>query len=169
MGLDIGSQGVGLAVVEAKGSLRFRLLACEALALGRSPLEARLGKLHEWLQQQVGAWPPSVPAYLEEPFVGRSVRSALVLGTVKGLVWGLFLSLGRAAPLSLSAVHIKKALTGRAHADKTQVAAMLQHYLEPPFSSPPSEHASDAIAIAIAAACLHSSPITRRLTKRAER
>lgn len=169
MGIDIGSQGVGLAVVEAQGGSLFRLLACEALDLGRGPLEARLSKLHQWLQQRLAPWAPSVPVYIEEPFVGRSVRSALVLGTVKGLLWGLLLSMGRAAPLPLPAVHIKKAITGRPHADKAQVAAMLQHYVEPPFGLPPSEHASDAIAIAIAAACLQNSPITRKLTKRAER
>lgn len=169
IGIDIGSQEVGLAVVEAKGALQFRLLACEAFSLGRGALEVRLTKLHGWLQQQLEPWAPSAPVYLEEPFVGRSVRSALVLGTVKGLLWGLLLSMGRPGPHTLPAVRIKKALTGRTHADKAQVATMLQHYLEPPFSIPPSEHASDAVAIAIAAACLQNSPITRKLTKRAER
>lgn len=169
IGVDIGSQAVGFAVVEGVGPQRFRLLACEAIELGRGTLEARLAKLHPWLRTQIEPWAPATPIYMEEPFVGRSARSALVLGTVKGLLWGLVLSMGRSAPHTLPAVHIKKALTGRAHASKAQVAAMLQHYLVPPFSLPPSEHATDAIAIAIAAAYLQNSPINRRLTRRADK
>ncbi|MCX7605640.1 MAG: crossover junction endodeoxyribonuclease RuvC [Bacteroidia bacterium] len=168
IGIDIGSQAVGWAVVQLMPAGRFFLHSCEAIDLGKAPLENRLSTLHTWLLDHLKNWPTVTSVAIEEPFVGKSIRSALTLGTVKGLVWSLLLSQGKPPPHRLAAVQVKKAITGRPHADKTQVAAMLQHYLVSA-ELPQNPHATDAIAIAIAAALAQNSPISRRLKSRAER
>ncbi|RMF48088.1 MAG: crossover junction endodeoxyribonuclease RuvC [Bacteroidetes bacterium] len=167
MGLDLGSQEVGLAVVEALEG-RFVLRVCLGYRLGRASLPERLAKLHHWLSAQLHAWPAALVA-IEDPFVGKNARSALALGTVKGLVWGMLLGLGRPAPLLLAPSQVKKAITGQAHAPKEQVAAMLVHYLGEAPPLPDNTHATDAVAIALAAAFLQNSPIKRTFTNRAER
>lgn len=169
IGIDLGVQHVGFALLKAEGSTTFYLEKAVGLALGSRPLEERLMVLHSWLADQLVGTPGESVVWMEEPFVGKSVRSALILGTVKGLLWGLLLSLGRPVPNSLAAVQVKKAVTGRAHASKEQLAAMLPHYLLPPYQLPDNPHVTDAIAIAIAGASLQNSPITRRFTSRAER
>ncbi|GIV23496.1 MAG: hypothetical protein KatS3mg025_1155 [Bacteroidia bacterium] len=169
IGIDLGAQEVGFALLKVEGSTTFYLEKAVGLALGSRPLEERLTDLHRWLADQLMATPQESVVWMEEPFVGKSVRSALMLGTAKGLLWGLLLSLGRPAPVALAAVQVKKAVTGRAHASKEQLAAMLQHYLLPPYQLPDNLHITDAIAIAIAGASLQNSPITRRFTSRAER
>lgn len=167
VGIDIGSRSVGFAVVEGKGPL-FTLLRCEAVALGEKPLSERVALLHAWLTPRLAEWPQAGVA-LEEPFAGKSIQSALVLGTIKGMVWGILLAQQRPSPQFLPAVAVKKALTGRGHAPKAQVAAMLQHHLRPPYTLPENDHATDAVAIAIAAALSQNSPITRTFKSRAER
>ncbi|GIV24548.1 MAG: hypothetical protein KatS3mg026_0240 [Bacteroidia bacterium] len=167
MGLDLGSQEAGLAVVEP-GEGCFVLRACLSFRPGRASMPERLEKLYHWLSVQLQDWPAALVA-MEDPFVGRNPRSALALGALKGLVWGTLLAMGRPAPLLLAPAQVKKAITGRAHAPKEQVAAMLRHYFGQEVSLPDNHHATDAVAIALAAAFLQNSPIKRTFTNRAER
>ncbi|MCS7188799.1 MAG: crossover junction endodeoxyribonuclease RuvC [Bacteroidia bacterium] len=169
LGLDIGSCGLGFAEVQQELPMKFHLKRTSFIQLRRGEVEERLSKAYTWLREILITCDPAAALYIEEPFVGKSIRSALLLGTVKGLVAGVLLSLDRKFPISLPAVQIKKVLTGNAHASKEQVAAVLHHYLIPPYSLPANEHATDAVAIAIAACLIQSSPITRKLTSRAER
>lgn len=167
IGIDPGSQAVGLAVIE-EASRHYRLLRSEALYLPAKPLTERLPLIYTWVREQVQGVIPAKGAAIEAPFVGRSVRSALTLGIVQGLIWGVLIEQG--IPLiTLSPAEIKRAITGRAHASKEQVAATLRHHLTDEPRLPDSDHATDAIAIALAAAYHQNSPITRRLTRRAER
>lgn len=167
MGLDLGSQEAGLAVVEP-GERRFVLRVCLSFRPGRASMPERLERLYHWLSAQLQAWPAALVA-MEDPFVGKNARSALALGTVKGLVWGTLLALGRPAPLLLAPARVKKAITGQAHASKEQVAAMLVHYFDQNPALPDNNHVTDAVAIALAAAFFQNSPIRRTFTRRAER
>ncbi|MCS7153686.1 MAG: crossover junction endodeoxyribonuclease RuvC, partial [Bacteroidia bacterium] len=167
IGIDLGSQALGIATIRPTLS-GYELILCEAFHLPPVPLPERLSLIHHWLTDYLNqAASPSVVA-IESPFVGRNVRSALTLGIVQGLLWGILIERGLSL-YTLSPAEVKRALTGRAHASKEQVAAMLQHHLSFACPLPDSEHATDAAAIALAAAYYQNSPITRRLTKRAER
>lgn len=168
IGIDLGSQALGFAVVEREGE-GFIGRCGEALHLPSRPIEERISEIYAWLRERLTAWLPAQAVAVEEPFLGRNVRSALILGTVKGLLWGILLEKGGSPFLMLSPAEVKRAITGRAHASKEQVAAMLQYHLRWTDNPPTSHHATDAAAIALAAAYAQNSPITRRLTRRAER
>lgn len=169
IGIDIGSQEVGLACIAGENQV-IRLLLCEPLQLRKASLEERIHRLHEWLAERFQLYEGRVSQVaLEEPFVGKNIRSALLLGTIKGLVWGMLLSQGYSAPLLLSPAQVKKAITGNPYASKEQVARMLPHHLGGAVSLPSSEHATDALAIALTAYYYQNSAITRTLSKRAER
>lgn len=167
IGIDLGTQALGIAIIRSNLS-GYELILCEAFRLPAVPLSERLPLIHRWFSDQLNQTPsPSIVA-IESPFVGRNVRSALTLGIVQGLLWGILIERGISLHV-LSPAEVKRALTGRAHASKEQVAAMLQHHLFFACPLPDSDHATDAAAIALAAAYYQNSPITRRLTKRAER
>lgn len=168
IGIDLGSQAIGFAVVEREEQ-GFVGRHSEALILPSRPIEERLREIYSWLRERLGEWLPAQAVAIEEPFLGRNVSSALILGTMKGLLWGLLLERGEGSLLTLSPAEVKRTITGRAHASKEQVATMLQYHLRWEGELPTSDHATDAIAIALAAAYNQNSPITRRLTKRAER
>ncbi|MCS6790154.1 MAG: crossover junction endodeoxyribonuclease RuvC [Bacteroidia bacterium] len=169
IGIDIGSQEVGVACVEAEHRA-MRLLRCEPLKLRRTSLEERMQSLYAWLAELFRSYEGKVSQVaLEEPFVGKNIRSALLLGTIKGLVWGTLLSQGYPSPLLISPAQVKKAITGNPYASKEQVARMLSHHLGGDVVLPDSEHATDALAIALTAYYYQNSPISRTFSKRAER
>ncbi|MEN2992376.1 MAG: crossover junction endodeoxyribonuclease RuvC [Bacteroidia bacterium] len=169
LGIDPGVQAVGLALVEGVRA-PFRLLKAETLSLTPSrALDERLRTLYTGLENFLSSFSQEVQPAMEAPFLGRNPSSALILGAFQGAIWGFLCLRGYPPPIRLAPARIKKAITGRAHADKAQVAAMLPYYLQGPLPQPSSTHATDAIAIALAAAFLQSSPITRRFTSRAER
>ncbi|MCX7651529.1 MAG: crossover junction endodeoxyribonuclease RuvC [Bacteroidia bacterium] len=168
IGVDLGSQAVGFGVVEQKEG-GYVLASCEALHLPPKALRERLSIIHAWLKAKIQSHLPAECIAMEAPFVGKNARSALTLGLVQGLLWGILLENGQTEVFVLSPAEIKRAITGRPHAPKAQVAAMLPHHLKLYEPLPNSDHATDAAAIALAAAYLQNSAITRRLTKRAER
>ncbi|MCS7163261.1 MAG: crossover junction endodeoxyribonuclease RuvC [Bacteroidia bacterium] len=169
LGIDPGAQAVGLALVEGSHA-PFRLLKAETLSLTQSrALDERLHTLYAGLEAFLASFSSAVQPAMEAPFLGHNPRSALILGAFQGAIWGFLCLRGYPPPIRLAPARIKKAITGRAHADKTQVAAMLSYYLKGTLPPPSSNHATDAIAIALAAAFLQNSPITRRFTSRAER
>ncbi|MCS7297183.1 MAG: crossover junction endodeoxyribonuclease RuvC [Bacteroidia bacterium] len=168
IGIDLGTQAVGFAVVEGTQQ-NYVLTHWDVLRVARAPLPHRMNAIYTWLSQKVEKWTPFQAVGIEEPFVGRNVRSALLLGTVKGLVWALLLQRGFEAPVTLSPSEVKRAITGRAHASKEQVSGMLSHHLHLPPSPPADPDAVDAAAIALAVAYAQNSPMILRLTKRADK
>lgn len=168
IGIDLGSQEVGFALIQKERN-GYTLLVCEALHLSRRGLSTRLATIHAWLKDRIESyWPVSTVA-IEAPFVGKNVRSALTLGVMQGILWGIILERGENILMLLSPAEIKRAITGRGHATKEQVAEMLKYQLHTALPFPESEHATDAAAIALTAAYYQNSAMTRRLSKRADR
>lgn len=84
---------------------------------------------------------------LENVFVGRNVRSALVLGHARGVI---MLAAARAGvPVAeISPREVKAAVAGSGSADKVQVGLMVARLLS--LSSPPRPaDAADGVAIAL--------------------
>ncbi|MCX8113205.1 MAG: crossover junction endodeoxyribonuclease RuvC [Bacteroidia bacterium] len=167
VGIDLGSQAIGLAVI-CKREKGYELVLCEVLHLTSKPLAERLPPLYQWLKTQLESILPAEAVVIESPFVGRNARTAITLGVVQGLLWAILIEKG-CQLMTLSPAEIKRTIAGRPHASKEQVAAMLVHHLHMSVPIPDSSHASDAVAIALAAAYHQNSPITRRFIRRAER
>ncbi|MEE9199707.1 MAG: crossover junction endodeoxyribonuclease RuvC [Dehalococcoidia bacterium] len=146
LGIDPGTFRMGYGVLEAS-ERDLALIECGVLKAPSSlPLEERLQLLHSSLLEVVDQHHPDHMA-VEEPFVYRNVRSAMMVGeamavailaaTTRGI------SVSRYAPRQ-----VKQAVTNYGGSDKEQVQEMvrLQLGLDHP---PESTDASDAVAVAL--------------------
>jgi len=170
-GIDLGLQTAAIAFLRGGTAAPWTLESVDILALPSGSVEERLDRYRNWLKMQMRKVSPHEieGVFIEKPFVGKNIRSALLLGTLQGVTWALLKEAEWPALELLEPVRVKKALTGRGSASKAQVAAWLAHYLVPHTPLPPNHHATDAIAIAIAGALSQNSAITRTFTSRAER
>ena len=145
-GVDPGSRRTGYGCIETSGS-RHRLIDCGALsAPADAPLSARLHAVHGGLARLLAAHKPDVVA-LEDLFYARNVRSALVLGHVRGVLLLAAAEAGLPAA-EYSPAEVKRAVVGYGRADKRQVQQMVALLLG--MDAPPSPlDASDALAVAV--------------------
>lgn len=146
LGIDPGSVATGWGVVERRGS------ACAHVAHGtvRPPrgaaLPMRLAALHAAIATVVARHAPE-RVVVERVFVGRSVRSALVLGQARGAVLAALAGAGLVID-EVTAQHVKLAVTGTGAAEKAQVQAMVRRLLA--LAETPQCDAADALAAALA-------------------
>lgn len=150
LGIDPGSNFVGLGCVEAQGR-SFAWIGHQVLRVnlgGKVEFPARLKTIHEGVLEAITLWRPEA-VVIEEVFMAKNAQSALKLGQARGA------AMVAAAVLDLpifeySATVIKQAVTGSGRAEKGQVQRMIQSIL---FQGKPvefeREDASDALAVAI--------------------
>ena len=145
LGLDPGLQATGWGAIESAGT-QLRHLGSGTLR-PPSALSAahRLKHLHEGVRALLARWQPH-GAGVEESFVGRHAHAALKLGQARAICLLALaqegVEIGEYAP-----TRIKQALCGYGRADKKQIRGMLTWLL--PKAAPRSEHAADALAVAI--------------------
>jgi crossover junction endodeoxyribonuclease RuvC len=158
LGIDPGLASTGFGVVERRSG---RLVALDGGVLrtdaGARP-EQRLGELHEALSRLVGEHAPDAMA-LESLYFGHNARSAFAVGQARGVA---MLCAGQRAISchSYTPQQVKGAVCGSGRAPKEQVARMVAAMLG--LAVPPaSEHAADALAVAICHA--NHAPLSRAL------
>jgi crossover junction endodeoxyribonuclease RuvC len=153
LGIDPGSRVTGYGIIESQGN-QLKHLHSGALQLHKEPeMTMRLGLLVSHLETLFRDYHFQTIS-LEQAFFGVNVRSALLLGQVRGAVMAYA---GKAGiPLSeYSATAVKKAITGYGRADKSQIQEMVRIILG--LAQVPKPHdAADALALAICHA--HSKP-----------
>ena len=146
LGVDPGSRRTGYGCIETSGS-RHRLIVCGAIAApAQAALPDKLMAVHDGLARLIAAHQPDVVAF-EDLFYARNVRSALVLGHVRGV---LMLAAAKAGvpAAEYSPAEVKQAVVGYGRADKQQVQQMVTLLLG--MDAPPSPlDASDALAVAV--------------------
>ena len=152
LGIDPGSNFLGLGCVEASGSsltwIGHRLLRVNPG--GEQPLSSRLRTIHQGLLEALELWAPEAVA-IEEVFFAKNAQSALKLGQARGA------SLVGAAILGLEifeypATVVKQTVTGSGRAEKQQVQRMVRAILGrslPAALEFEREDVSDALAVAI--------------------
>ena len=110
------------------------------------PLETRLARIHAELEQLI-AWHEPAAVALEDLYFGKNVRSAIAVGQARGSRC----SPPRSARFPASTTRpqaVKMAVCGTGSAGKTQVQQMVGALLG--LARPPeSDHAADALAVAI--------------------
>lgn len=163
LGIDPGSHHLGVAVIEKEGN-KLTLLFADALHAPRgTKLYSRLGALQAALKKILSETKPQVAA-VEGIFYAKSVRSAIDLGTARGMAiaecLGLGLEIHEYAPTS-----VKMVVAGHGRADKEQVKKMAQMILGTRLDHLTLD-ASDALAIAI---CHASSQFSRKLSELSQR
>jgi crossover junction endodeoxyribonuclease RuvC len=152
IGIDPGSNFLGIGCVEAKGST-FTWVGHKLLRVnpgGDQPLSVRLKIINEGLTEALELWKPHAVA-VEEVFLAKNAQSALKLGQARGA------SLVAAAMLDLEifeypATTVKQTVTGSGRAEKNQVQSMVRAILGRSLPAAlvfEREDVSDALAVAI--------------------
>ena len=159
LGIDPGSRVTGYALLEDLGQ-RVRVLEYGVFrAKEGDPLESRILQIATPLKQRIEQYRPD-HLVMESAFVQKNVRSALVLGHVRGAV--MLLAAQEGIPFSeLSPASVKQAVTGKGSADKQTVAWMMQRHLQLVELPSPAD-ASDALAIAWAGLTASRNPLAGR-------
>ncbi len=145
VGIDPGLRATGWGVVAIKGNALTFIAAGTIKAPVEGDMASRLVVLHTGLADMLRQWQPDEAA-VEQSFVNRDAQATLKLGQARGIALLAPAQLGLAvAEYAPNAV--KKAIVGAGHAEKGQIRAMVRVLL--PLASFDSDHAADALAIAI--------------------
>lgn len=147
IGIDPGVANTGFGVLRI-GSGR-SMTAIDGGTIEAPPAipdELRLRRIHEGLTTLIEQHDADSLA-LESIYFGRNVRSAIAVGQARGV------AMLAAAQAGLSChdytpQQIKLSVCGTGAADKAQVKHMVARLLDLPVD-PPSDHAADALAVAI--------------------
>jgi crossover junction endodeoxyribonuclease RuvC len=156
LGIDPGTADTGYGVVQGTGS---RLRALEAGVIqtrAGTLLERRLAEIHSTVNELLDRHRPDALA-VEELYFGVNVRTAFAVGQARGVI---LLGAGqRDIPVrSYTPQQVKGAVCGHGRAGKDQVASMTARLLG--LAAPPaSDHAADALAVAICE--LNRAPLAR--------
>jgi len=146
LGIDPGTADTGFGVVQSSGS-QLRALEEGVIQTRRgAPLERRLADIHAAVQALLGRHSPDAMA-VEELYFGANVRTAFAVGQARGVI--LLAAGQRSIPSrAYTPQQVKAAVCGHGRADKDQVARMAARLLA--LAAPPaSDHAADALAVAI--------------------
>ena len=132
--MDSNGDGLGLAYSGALVPRR------------RDPISVRLHYLYTQLSEVIQQWRPSEVA-IEEPFIGRNVRSSVAIGQAQAVA--LVAAAHYGLPVSNYAPRrVKQAVTDYGDSSKEQVEEMVKALLGVD-DIPGSPDASDALAVAI--------------------
>lgn len=152
LGIDPGSNFLGLGCVEASGS-SFRWVGHLLVRVNPGkdqPLHSRLKIIHEHLLAALDLWKPECVA-VEEVFFAKNAQSALKLGQARGAALVGAASLGLEI-FEYSASIVKQTVSGSGRAEKEQVQRMVKAILGrsiPQETVFEREDVSDALAVAI--------------------
>ncbi|MFH0911671.1 MAG: crossover junction endodeoxyribonuclease RuvC [Planctomycetota bacterium] len=146
IGIDPGTREVGYGVVDSlDGKLCYRdsgTIACP----GEKDLARRLAAIHRALQVVMREWAPEAAA-VEKVFFGRDSQAAIKIGEGRGVA--LLSAAEAGVPVTgYEPTLVKRALCGNGRAGKSQVQKTVRALLSLE-KLPPSDHESDALALAI--------------------
>lgn len=145
IGLDPGLRNTGWGIVDSLGNRLCHVAHGIIHSNANDELADRLSQLNTALKQVIDQYSPHEAA-VEETFVNKNPNSTLKLGMARGVV----LLAPAQAGLKVgeyAANRVKKSIVGVGHADKNQVAMMVQRLL--PNCGLVTADAADALAVAI--------------------
>ncbi|MGH2960891.1 MAG: crossover junction endodeoxyribonuclease RuvC [Solirubrobacterales bacterium] len=146
MGIDPGVANTGFGVVRLAGSQMSAIDGGVIESPGEEAAERRLARIHAALAELV-EWHEPAAVALEDVYFGRNVRSAIGVGQARGVA--MLAAAVRGIPcFDYTPQAVKMAVCGSGAAAKDQVQRMVGTLLglrEPPTS----DHAADALAVAI--------------------
>jgi crossover junction endodeoxyribonuclease RuvC len=146
LGIDPGTASTGFGVVESRAQDLTTVTGGVISTEADVPLEQRLAAIAVHLSGLLDEHEPDALA-IEEVYFGRNVRSAFAVGQARGAV--LATAGARQVPcFSYTPQAVKLAVCGSGAAGKDQVQRMVAALLG--LEAPPaSDHAADALALAI--------------------
>lgn len=155
MGIDPGSHHLGVGCLEKTGN-RLRLVFCEIIhAPKKDSLYDRLAVIGKRFHQVLAELQPHEVA-VEDIFFAKNVRSAIYLGTARGIAIGACIQQGLKIN-EYAATQVKSVVTGYGRADKAHVQKMVEMILSTKIDL--GFDATDAVAVAIC----HANHLDRRI------
>ncbi len=149
IGVDPGTVCCGYGIVESRDTVRRApayVTSGEIRMNQKNPLPERLKLLYDSLKAVLHEHEPS-QLCIEKIFYHKSIRSALALGSTRGVI--LLLAAENDIPVfEYNSTALKMALTGYGRAEKRQVQQMVKILLNLN-SSNLSEDSTDALALCI--------------------
>ena len=152
IGIDPGSRVTGYGIIDSDGH-NFQLIEAGCIRLPDSAFAIRLKRLHEELSEICTQHKPDLAA-VEQIFYARNVRSALLLGQVRGVIL-LSLISSSCEIFEYSALEVKSAVTGYGRAEKHQLRKMIELMVHADFSSSTYD-VTDALGLALTHAQISS-------------
>ncbi len=146
MGIDPGVANTGFGVVRVAGSSMTAIDGGTIEVSADMAPEQRLRTIHESLTELI-AWHEPESVALESLYFGKNVRSAMAVGQARGVVMLAAASRGLGC-FDYTPQAVKLAVCGSGAAAKDQVKHMVGVLLGLPVE-PPSDHAADALAVAV--------------------
>lgn len=146
IGLDPGLQTTGWGIIDIQPMRQGTYVAHGTIRTSADqPIDQRLCILHQGIMAVLNDYTPQAAA-VEDIFVNKNPASALKLGLARGIVIATPAIYGLSVA-EYGANKVKKAIVGAGHADKTQVAHMVQRLLK---ACPVvANDAADALAVAL--------------------
>jgi crossover junction endodeoxyribonuclease RuvC len=145
IGIDPGLRHTGWGIVAQSGN-RLSFVAAGRISPDSDlPMASRLLALADGIQEVVRLHKPDQAA-IEETFVNKNAKSALLLGQARGSAM-LALAQSGLSVAEYAANRIKQSVTGHGHAEKQQIQAMIAILL--PGSGKLAADAADALAVAV--------------------
>ena len=146
MGIDPGVASTGFGLVRVDGGGMSAADGGVIEAPPGEPIERRLALIHDGLVELLATHSP-VAVAVEDVYFGKNVRSAIAVGQARGVV--LLAAAQAGAPcFDYTPQAVKTAVCGNGAAPKHQVQDMVGLLLGLP-GPPESDHAADALAVAI--------------------
>ncbi len=144
LGVDPGSRHTGFGVIRGEKGRVNHLAHGQIAAKSAAPLESRLRQIYDGLAALLEEHRPHSLA-LEDIFLATNVKTAFILGQVRGVV--LLAAAQAEVPIHLyPPLTVKKAVVGYGQATKVQVKMMVENLLGLTVTG---EHAADALAVGV--------------------
>jgi crossover junction endodeoxyribonuclease RuvC len=145
LGVDPGSHKAGWGVIDVDGAKITHVDNGVIFLDDSRDLSVRLVDLCHRLKDRITTFRPEL-AVVEDVFVNKGARSALILGQARGAVLAT-LGLAGVPVRSIPTSVVKLRVAGRGRAEKMQVAEMVSAILG--LKEVPFEDAADALAVAL--------------------
>ncbi|MBK8171593.1 MAG: crossover junction endodeoxyribonuclease RuvC [Sandaracinaceae bacterium] len=145
LGVDPGTVRTGFGIVEQDGTRLIGIVAGVLKEKESASLEIRLKGIFDGLTEIIRVHQPTHIA-VEDIFFAKFPQAALKLGHARGVALLAAANVGLEVHAYPPAV-VKRAIGGRGHSEKTQVARMVGAILG--WATLPSIDATDALAVAI--------------------
>lgn len=147
LGVDPGTAVTGYGVVARSGGGAVSLVECGVIRTrSNSPLPERLRIIFEGVGEVIGRHSPAAVA-VEGVFMGKNVRTAVVLGHARGAIL-LAAALREVEVAEYPPAEVKNAVVGTGRATKEQIGFMVKKLLK--LRDAPRPHdAADGVAVAL--------------------
>ena len=147
LGIDPAIRTTGYGVIELTPSGKCKILDCGVIAnAARLPHTECLRRLYGGIEELISLWHPDHAA-LEEPFVGKNAKTAIILGMARGGILSALVNHNIPA-FAYNPSVAKRAATGHGGADKSRIAFLLSAEFNISVDQIPLD-STDAIALAM--------------------